>query len=227
MKLGIIGGTALATLQNFEERGREVVVTPYGSPSSPLVHGSMYETDFVYLHRHGFEHTIAPGDINYRANIWALKLLDVTHVIAVAAVGGITQKMTDGKLVFPHQIIDYTYSRAYTFYDKDSGSVKHIDFTFPYDESLRQCLIESFQKTTLPFEAQAVYSVTQGPRLETSAEIRRLENDGGDIVGMTGMPEASLARELDIKYACCAVVVNAAAGKNDDAIITMDTIKTI
>ena len=225
MRLGIIGGTALASIQAFKTLAQESLDTPYGSPSSPIVFAAMHGCEFYYLHRHGFDHTITPGDINYRANIWALKQLGVTHIIAIAAVGGITPCMTAGKIVFPDQLIDYTYSREHTFYDKNAATVEHIDFTNPYDETLRQWLLTSFSKTDLPHEVQGVYSVTQGPRLETAAEIKRLENDGGDIVGMTGMPEASLARELDIRYACCALVVNAAAGKNGDEIITMENIK--
>jgi 5'-methylthioinosine phosphorylase len=181
--------------------------------------------EFIFLHRHGFGHTLTPHQINYRANLWALKQLDVTHIIAVSAVGGITENMTPGKIVFPDQLIDYTYSRKHTYYDDKSKPVVHVDFTKPYDEALRLILINDIQKTNLAYEPAGVYGVTQGPRLESAAEIKRLESDGCDIVGMTGMPETGLARELGISYACCAVVVNAAAGKNGDAIITMEIIK--
>ena len=225
MKLGIIGGSAFYSMKNLEILSREMINTPYGIPSSPVVFGSMNGGEFVFLHRHGFGHTLAPHQINYRANLWALKQLGVTHVIAVSAVGGITENMTTGKIVFPHQLIDYTYSREHTYYDDKSEHAVHVDFTHPYDEELRQLLITSIKKTALPFEVEGVHAITQGPRLESVAEIRRLETDGCDIVGMTGMPEAGLARELDLKYACCAVVVNAAAGKDGDAIITMDDIK--
>ena len=225
MKLGIIGGSAFYSMDNLEVLSREMINTPYGTPSSPVVFGTMNGGDFVFLHRHGFGHTLAPHQINYRANIWALKEVGVTHILAVSAVGGITEDMSTGKIVFPHQLIDYTYSREHTYYDEKSKRVHHVDFTKPYDEELRQALLNSIENTSLPFEAQGVHAVTQGPRLESAAEIKRLENDGCDIVGMTGMPEAALARELELKYACCAVVVNAAAGKNGDAIITMDDIK--
>ena len=225
MKLGIIGGSAFYSMENFEVLNREMINTPYGIPSSPVVFGEMNGGKFVFIHRHGFGHTLAPHQINYRANLWALKELGVTHVIAVAAVGGITEKMIDGKIVFPHQLIDYTYSREHTFYDDKSKPVEHADFTHPYDEPLRQLLIQAVKKTKIPFEENGVYAVTQGPRLESAAEVKRLERDGCDIVGMTGMPEAALARELDLKYACCAVVVNAAAGKNGETLISMDQIK--
>lgn len=225
MKLGIIGGSAFYSMKNLEVLSREMINTPYGIPSSPVVFGSMNGGNFIFLHRHGFGHTLAPHKINYRANLWALKQLGVTHIIAVAAVGGITKKMTTGKLVFPNQLIDYTYSREHTYYDNKEKSVNHVDFTNPYDETLRQALIKSIEKTSLPHEKEGVYGITQGPRLESSAEVKRLENDGCDIVGMTGMPEAGLARELEIKYVCCAVIVNAAAGKSGDALITMESIK--
>lgn len=225
MKLGVIGGSAFYSMENLKVRKREMVTTPYGVPSSPVVFGSMNDADFVFMHRHGFGHTLAPHQINYRANLWALKRLNVTHVIAVAAVGGITEKMTTGKIVFPHQLIDYTYSREHTFFDDKTDQVVHVDFTHPYDESLRQSLISSVEKTDLAYETEAVYGVTQGPRLESAAEVARLERDGCDIVGMTGMPEAGLARELELKYASIAVIVNAAAGKDGDEIISMDDIK--
>lgn len=225
MKLGIIGGSAFYSMENLEVLNREMINTPYGIPSSPVVFGSMSGGEFVFLHRHGFGHTLAPHQINYRANIWALKQLGVTHVIAVSAVGGITKSMVTGKIVFPHQLIDYTYSRDHTFYDDKSKHVAHVDFTHPYDDELRQVLIRSVANTSLPFETNGVHAITQGPRLESAAEITRLKNDGCDIVGMTGMPEAALARELDLKYACCAVVVNAAAGRDGDSIIAMEDIK--
>lgn len=225
MKLGIIGGSAFYSMENFKVNSREMITTPYGNPSSPVVFGAMNGGEFVFLHRHGFGHTLSPHHINYRANIWALKELGITHIIAVAAVGGITSEMKPGKIVFPHQIIDYTYSREHTFFDDKSDSVFHVDFTHPYDEELRNKLIQGIDSTKLPYVADGVYGVTQGPRLESAAEISRLERDGCDIVGMTGMPEAALARELEMKYVCCAVVVNPAAGKNGDDIITMNVIK--
>ena len=225
MKLGIIGGSAFYSIDKFEVIKREMASTPYGVASSPVVYGSINGNEFVFLHRHGFGHTLTPHQINYRANLFALKQLGVTHVVAIAAVGGITKNMTPGKIVFPHQIIDYTYSREHTYYDEKSKPVIHVDFTHPYDETLRQVMMSSSEKASLTCESEAVYAATQGPRLESIAEINRLERDGCDIVGMTGMPEAGLARELEMKYVCCASVVNAAAGRNGKEIITMDDIE--
>lgn len=212
-KIGVIGGSALETVDNLEVSHREMVNTPYGATSSPLLFGKMNGGEIVFIHRHGFGHTIAPHEINYRANIWALKELDVTHIIATGAVGGITEHMSPITLVIPDQIIDYTDSRNQTFYENNQEPVVHVDFTWPYDEHLRTILNRSAVSLGLPVVSRGAYGAVQGPRLETAAEIKRLERDGCDIVGMTGMPEAVLARELEIPYACCAVVVNRAAGK--------------
>lgn len=225
-KIGVIGGSGLGEIENLDVTHREMVNTPYGPPSGPVVFGNMRGgEEIVFIPRHGMTHTIAPHSINYRANIWALKKLDVTHVIAINAVGGITTNMSPLKLVFPHQIIDYTHSREHTYFDESSGRVTHVDFTNPYNEILRQILTNVAEKSSIIHEPLAVYGATHGPRLETSAEVSRMENDGCDILGMTGMPEAALARELGIKYACCSVVVNWAAGKGGDQIISMEEIE--
>jgi len=220
-KVGVIGGSALDAVANLEVSHREMVNTPYGATSSPLLFGKMNGGEIVFIHRHGFGHTIAPHEINYRANIWALKQLDVSHIIATAAVGGITEHMSPITLVIPDQIIDYTHTRSQTFYENSPEPVVHVDFTWPYDERLRTVLGECAVGLNLPIVSRGTYGAVQGPRLETAAEIKRLEGDGCDIVGMTAMPEAVLARELDMKYACCAVVVNWAAGKGnqDEALI--------
>jgi len=222
--VGVIGGSALDTVENLEVSHREMVNTPYGATSSPLLFGKMNGGDIVFIHRHGFGHTIAPHEINYRANIWALKELDVTHVIATGAVGGITEQMSPNTLVIPDQIIDYTHSRSQTFYENNQEPVVHVDFTWPYDEQLRTVLNKSALNLDLAVVSRGTYGAVQGPRLETAAEIRLLERDGCDIVGMTGMPEAVLARELDITYACCAVVVNWAAGKASQEEVLIDII---
>jgi len=225
-KLGVIGGSALDTVENLEVSHREMVNTPYGATSSPLLFGKMNGGDIVFIHRHGFGHTIAPHEINYRANIWALKELEVTHIIATGAVGGITEHMSPITLVIPDQIIDYTHSRNQTFYENNQEPVVHVDFTWPYDEQLRTVLNTAAVELNLPVVSRGTYGAVQGPRLETAAEISRLEADGCDIVGMTGMPEAVLARELDITYACCAVVVNWAAGKGNHEEVLIDIINS-
>jgi len=226
MKIGIIGGSALSHIDTLESPHREMVSTPYGSPSCPVTFGSMAGNEIAFLPRHGFGHTIAPHNVNYRANVYALKQLGITHIIGIAAVGGITENMAPLKLVFPDQIIDYTYSRKHTFQNGDDKKIVHVDFTYPYDEQLRTDMIDTARSLDLSFEPSGTYGATQGPRLETAAEIRRLKNDGCDVVGMTGMPEAALARELEMKYACCGLVVNWAAGIDSDTTISFDDIES-
>jgi 5'-deoxy-5'-methylthioadenosine phosphorylase len=217
-ELAIIGGTGLTTLKNLEIKRREVMRTPYGEPSGPLVHGQLCNKDVVFLPRHGQGHTIPPHMVNFRANIWALKETGVDSVIAVAAVGGIEAGLKPTMLAFPDQIIDYTWSRKHTYFENNLSEVTHIDFTRPYSEPLRQLMIEAARELNIQFADHGTYGATQGPRLETAAEIDRLEKDGCTIVGMTGMPEAALARELDLPYACCAVVANRAAGRGEGVI---------
>jgi 5'-methylthioinosine phosphorylase len=189
-----------------------------------LTHGELCDRPVVFLARHGYGHTIPPHKVNYRANIWALKHIGVQRVIAVAAVGGISPGMAPGCLAFPEQMIDYTWSRGHTFFEDNLTEVTHIDFTHPYCPAVRAMLIEAARLGGLDAREYGTYGATQGPRLETAAEIRRLERDGCDMVGMTGMPEAALAREIGLGYAACAVIANWAAGKGE-AEITMQAIQ--
>lgn len=216
--LGIIGGSGLTRLKNLEITERRVMRTPYGEPSAPLVYGQLRGQTAVFLPRHGPGHTIPPHMVNYQANLWALKESGVSHVVAVAAVGAISSRLLPGELVFPDQIIDYTYGRAHTFFGDFLKQITHVDFTHPYCEELRQILIDAARRTGLSVTPHGTYAATQGPRFETVAEIRRLERDGADMVGMTGMPEAGLARELGLCYATTAVIANAAAGKAEGEI---------
>ena len=223
-RLAIIGGTGLTRLKDLEITRREVMHTPYGEPSGPLTIGQYHGHEVLFLPRHGAQHTIPPHQVNYRANLWALKSAGVETVLAVAAVGGITAEMSPGRIAIPDQIIDYTWSRFHTFFDGNGESgVTHVDMTYPYNGELRQTLIAASRELDLGAVEKGTYAATQGPRLETAAEIDRLERDGCDVVGMTGMPEAALARELDLRYACCAVVANWAAGRSGD-VITMEEI---
>jgi 5'-methylthioinosine phosphorylase len=223
-ELAIIGGTGLTQLAELTIVRSETINTPYGSPSAPLVIGEFKSKQIVFLARHGNPHSIPPHKINYCANLWALKQLGVTKIIAVAAVGGITPDMLPARVVIPDQIIDYSYGRKHTFFEDESDPVVHVDFSYPYTQFLRAGLIEAAQKADLAITPTAAYGCTQGPRLETAAEIKRMERDGCDIVGMTGMPEAALARELGIDYAAVAVVANWAAGKFEGE-ITMSEIE--
>lgn len=226
-RVAIIGGSGLTRLKNLEITRHEVMRTPYGEPSSPLVYGRLSGQDTVFLARHGQGHTIPPHDVNYRANIWALKEAGASHVVAVNAVGGITKLMQSGCLVVPDQVIDYTYGRDHTFFGNEQKPVTHIDFTFPYCGELRDRILAAAKAAGVDAVANGTYGATQGPRFETIAEIRRMERDGADIVGMTGMPETGLARELGLCYACIAVVANPAAGKADGTISLKEIEKTL
>jgi 5'-methylthioinosine phosphorylase len=211
--VAIIGGTGLTSLDPLQITHREALSTPYGEPSSPLSYGELGGRTVVFLARHGPHHTLPPHKVNYRANLWALHRIGVRRVIAVAAVGGIRDDMVPGTLAFPDQLVDYTWGRHCTFFEDNLTQVIHIDLTEPYCGELRELLIGAARTLSLDARESCTYAAMEGPRLETAAEIRRLERDGCDIVGMTGMPEAALARELGLCYATCAVVANRAAGK--------------
>ena len=218
MTLAIIGGTGLTQIEQLTITGEQSLDTPYGAPSAPFVFGELDGKQLVFLARHGNPHRIPPHKINYRANIWGLKQLGVTEIIAVAAVGGITEAMGPAQIAIPDQIIDYSYGREHTFFADDLEHVTHIDFSFPYAENLRNRLIAAAQQINLSISTSGTYACTQGPRLETATEIKRLKNDGCDLVGMTGMPEAALAKELDLAYANISVVANWGAGILDTEI---------
>lgn len=226
--LAIIGGSGLARLSNFEMTRRQVVRTPYGEPSGALTFGKIQGREVIFLARHGYGNTIPPHEVNYRANVWALHSQKIKDVVSVASVGGIREDLAPGVLVVPDQIIDYTYDRRFTFFDAADRSVTHIDFTLPYCETLRERVLRAAQLANEPLVAGGTYAATQGPRLESAAEINRLERDGAHMVGMTGMPEAALARELGLCYAAIAVVVNHAAGRGGSVRgIKLEDIRTV
>ena len=215
--LGIIGGTGLTQLSNLEITRRQIVRTPFGDPSGALTFGKLNGREVAFLARHGYGHTIPPHEVNYRANIWALHSEGVAQVVSVASVGGIRADLMPGALAIPHQVLDYTWGRKQTFFEGPDQPVTHIDFTHPYCEVLRGRLLEAAAAAGQAIVNKGVYAATQGPRLESAAEIDRLERDGADMVGMTGMPEASLAKEIGMRYAAVAVVVNHAAGRGDSS----------
>lgn len=211
--LAIIGGTGLTQLANLEITHRQVMRSPYGEPSGALTFGTLRQHEVVFLARHGYGHTIPPHQVNYRANMWALREVGVKRVVSVASVGGISDDLVPGAIATPDQIVDYTHGRDYTYFDSSKQSAMHIDFAYPYSLALRQKILEAARHSGVVCRDGGVYAATQGPRLETAAEINRYERDGADMVGMTGMPEAILARELGMDYATIAVVVNDAAGR--------------
>jgi 5'-methylthioadenosine phosphorylase len=215
--LAIIGGSGLSQLSSMADMRRKVVRTPYGEPSGALTFGSIRGRDVVFLARHGYGHTIAPHEVNYRANLWALKEEKVAGVVSVASVGGIRKDLGPGTLLLPDQIIDYTWGRRSTYFEGAASQVTHIDFTEPYSAALRRRILEAARACGEKVVDRGTYAATQGPRLESAAEINRLERDGADVVGMTGMPEAALARELDLEYAALTVSANFAAGRGESA----------
>ena len=226
--LGIIGGTGLTQLANLEVTRRQIVRTPFGDPSGALTFGRLNRCDVVFLARHGYGHTIPPHEVNYRANIWALHAQGAGPIVSVASVGGIRADLLPGALAIPHQVLDYTWGRRHTFFDGPDQPVTHVDFTHPYCETLRARLRDAAAAAGQPIVNDGVYAATQGPRLESAAEINRLERDGADMVGMTGMPEAALAREIGLRYAVLAVVVNHAAGRGDSSeAIHLDQINAV
>jgi len=212
MSVAVIGGTGLDRLAGLELDRRQVVETPFGEPSAALSEGRLDGARVLFLARHGDEHRLPPHRINYRANLWALRAAGATHVVAVAAVGGIRADLAPGRIAVPHDLIDYTWGRLHTFSDDGETDLQHVDFTQPYSQAVRRALLDAAARAGVEAAEHAVHAVTQGPRLESAAEIARLARDGCDLVGMTGMPEAALARELGLAYGCLAVVVNRAAG---------------
>ena len=225
--LAIIGGTGLTRLSTLAVRHREVIRTPYGEPSAALVFGELAGHRVIFLARHGHGHTIPPHRVNYRANLWALKEQGASAVLAIASVGGIRDCLP-GDLVLPHQLIDYTSGRAHTFFDGGDQQVVHVDFTHPYSQRLRAICVAGAIAGGIALKEGGVYGAVSGPRLETAAEIDRMERDGATLVGMTGMPETGLARELGVDYASVCVVVNHAAGRRESAMhVSMESIARV
>ncbi|HEB85793.1 MAG TPA: S-methyl-5'-thioinosine phosphorylase [Gammaproteobacteria bacterium] len=231
--IAIIGGTGLTSLPGLTISEERRVSTPFGETSAALIKGQLNEQPVLFLARHGSGHTILPHKVNYRANIWALKEADAYYILAINAVGAVNPSLKPAQLVIPDQIIDYTSGREMTYFDgsvspvvQAGGAVPvvHVDFTEPYCPLLRSHLLEAAHKSGIELAGSGTYGVTQGPRLETAAEIRRMAQDGCDMVGMTAMPEAVLARELDCCYASISVIANLAAGLGEGE-ITMTEIK--
>ncbi len=222
--LALIGGTGLYRFPGLADVERHAVDTPYGHPSDSIVLGRVGERRLAFLARHGESHTIPPHRVNYRANVWALHHLGARRVIGVNAVGGIRADMGPRVVAIPDQVIDYTHERLTSFCDVAGAEVKHIDFSEPYTARLRADLLAAAARAGVAVVDGGCYGATQGPRLETRAEIARMRRDGCDLVGMTGMPEAALARELELDYACLALVANWAAGCGDEGEISLPEI---
>jgi 5'-methylthioinosine phosphorylase len=215
-RIGLIGGSGAELFPAVAEA--EILaaeMTRWGQPSSQVRHWQQHSHDIYFLSRHGELGTIPPHKVNYRANLQILADLNVDYVVAMNAVGGISTEVRPGKLVIPDQLIDYTWGRQHTYFDGSDQELQFKEFTEPYDSNLRGLLVRAAQSAQLSIIPHGIYGVTQGPRLESRAEIDRMERDGCSLVGMTAMPEAALARELGLSYASCCYVVNFAAGRSD------------
>ena len=210
--IAVIGGTGMNQWPGLKIEKQKTFDTPYGTASAPLVFGTVAGVSCVFLARHGEGHKLPPHKINYRSNIWALKEAGVKNIIAIAAVGGISKKLPPAAVAVPDDLIDYTYGREHTYSDDANASLQHVELTEPYSPKLRAILLKSAKTAKVKVMSGGVMGVTQGPRLETPAEIARMKRNGCDMVGMTGMPEAALARELGLDYAGLALSVNWAAG---------------
>lgn len=221
--LAVIGGSGLYALPGFKLEESLEGETPYGMPSGPIRVGQLHGRRVAFLARHGEGHALPPHRINYRANLQALAQLQPAAVLAINTVGGIAPTCAPRALVVPDQIIDYTWGRAATYWD-EPGPMRHAEFGEPYSVHLRNRLLDAGQGAGVALVEAGCYGATQGPRFETVAEIARMRQDGCDIVGMTGMPEAALARELQLEYASVAPVANWAAGCGDGAAISLDEV---
>ncbi|MFT5115293.1 MAG: 5'-methylthioinosine phosphorylase [Parasphingorhabdus sp.] len=216
--IGLIGGSGAGQFNELEHAKSLKIETPYGTPSADILEGILYGQPVCFLSRHGPGHKIPPHKVNYRANIWALNQAGAKRLVALNAVGSISAGMKPTDLAMPDQIIDYTWGREHSFFDGGENGVDHVDFSVPYDNQIRRNLVEAARQVEVTCHSPCVYGATQGPRLESAAEIVRMERDGSDVVGMTGMPEAGLAREIGLPYASICIVANLAAGKADGAL---------
>lgn len=223
--IGLIGGSGLYEIPGFKVSERRAVETPYGLPSDEFMIGELSGRTVVFLPRHSFKHNIPPHKVNYRANIRGFKELGAERVIAVSAVGGINSSLRPGDIVLLNQLIDFTKSRVNTFYDGDD--VVHVDFTEPYCPELRESFIRASESGGIKLRNAGTYICVEGPRLETAAEIGFFSSMSADVVGMTGMPEAVLARESELCYVALSVVTNLAAGISPVKLTTKEVVETM
>jgi 5'-methylthioinosine phosphorylase len=226
IELAVIGGTGVYALGELADVESHQPVTAYGAPSGPIRVGMYAGKRIAFLARHGEGHSLPPHKINYRANLAALKAVGANRVLALNTVGGIGERFGPRVLACPDQVIDYTWGRVSTLCEEPGADVLHVDFGDPYTASLRREIVSAAKGAGVALVDGGSYGATQGPRLETRAEIARMRRDGCDLVGMTGMPEAGLARELGLDYACLAIVANWAAGAGPDAdeVITLQDV---
>jgi 5'-methylthioadenosine phosphorylase len=224
--IGIIGGSGLYDIEGVVIKDLRKIVTPYGHPGDSYVIAEFAGRDVIFLPRHGSQHNIPPHRINYRANIWGFKELGVERLVSLSATGGISTHMMPGSIVVLDQIIDMTKGRDSTFFDGEDGVV-HIDFTEPYCRELRDSFFEAGRTSGIELKKTGTYICLNGPRFETKAEIKFFSRTGADVVGMTAMPEASLAREAELCYAGIGVVTNYAAGITGKKLTTKEVVEVM
>lgn len=223
--VAVIGGSGVYSLEDIEVSGRRSVDTPYGE-SPEMVIGKMNGVEVAFMPRHGGSHSTPPHEINYRANIWSLKKLGVKRILATTAVGSLDSEIEPGSFVLLDQFLDFTKDRSRTFYEGEDSEVVHIDMSQPYCPELRGVLLDSFDSLDCEVFSDGTYVCTEGPRFETRAEIEMFAELGGDVVGMTNVPESVLARELEICYSTISIVTNYAAGISEDK-LTHDEVAEI
>jgi 5'-methylthioadenosine phosphorylase len=224
-KVGIIGGSGLYNIKGVVIKDHKKIITPFGVPSDDYVVGEYFDKEIIFLPRHGLKHQFPPHKINYRANIWGFRELGVERILSISAVGGINPVLKPGMFVVPDQIVDMTKKRESTFYDGDE--VVHIDFTEPFCSELRRIILKAGEESGIELQKSGTYVCVEGPRLETKAEIRVFMNMGIDIVGMTMMPEATLAREAELCFAGISIVTNYAAGITGEKLTTKEVIEVM
>ncbi|MCO5175605.1 MAG: S-methyl-5'-thioadenosine phosphorylase [Thermomicrobiales bacterium] len=205
-RLGIIGGSGLYQLSAFSQAESHEIETPYGAPSSPISVGTVGTTPVAFVSRHGIGHHHSPTDVPYRANIYALKSLGVTHLVSISAVGSLSEAMAPGTFVVPDQIIDRTVNRDRTFFD--GGVVAHVSMADPFCAALSSHVAACAETTSVSTRLGGTYVCIEGPQFSTRAESKMFRSWGGSVIGMTAMPEARLAREAGLCYACLAMVTD-------------------
>jgi len=225
LTLALVGGTGLTELQ--EPCETLDIETPYGPTSAPVRVVAKGPLRLLFLPRHGNPHRFPPHRVNYRANLWALREAGADHVLAVYAVGGLHDPYAPAALAAPDQLIDYSWGREHTYSDSGEEPLVHVDFTRPFDGTLRRALLAVARDCAIELVDGGCIGVFQGPRLESAAEIKRARRDGCDMAGMTALPEAGLARELGLDYAGLAVVSNWGAGVSDDLLSEEDIAQTL
>lgn len=224
-KIAIIGGTGIYSPEALQGFAEKIIDTPYGQALCNI--GEIAGNQVVFITRHGVGHKTAPHKVNYRANIWALKSLGTEEIFATTAVGSLNPEMKAGHFVVCSNVLDFTKSRINTFYDTPERGVVHVDFSYPYCPCVRERVIRCLEKLDIPFHKEGVYVATEGPRFESAAEIKAYAMLGGDLVGMTNMPECILAREAEMCYSTCSIVTNMAAGISPTPLSHMEVVEAM